>query len=262
MFARSRPCSQSPLAAAPLWRTYVTLYTLAPWSGMASPTRRARGACRGCLTATRKRQAPTLLDVPRRWVALNIDGMPALAGTDLHNLIDCGGAARATLPPSFAHVACLARSRPARCQPLEPPLLQGRGRAAPAEAAQAGARPSASPATASCGSAWRATARPRRQPCGSCDGPRWRRTLQGRPGTGAHSWVVFTASCDIVRMIAGMHRPRFRGRPGPPALLEHSHEQDLVHHWHVVRLRAADGRKPAGARRPRGRDPAQGRGSR
>ncbi|UFN49393.1 hypothetical protein LPC08_01740 [Roseomonas sp. OT10] len=53
-------------------------------------------------------EAPTLLDVPRSWVALDLDGVAAPAGLDLMDLAACGHVARAGLPDAFHGAACIA----------------------------------------------------------------------------------------------------------------------------------------------------------
>jgi hypothetical protein len=45
--------------------------------------------------------APTLKDVPRRWVALDFDSIDAPDGLDRHDLVACGKIAAQTLPKAF-----------------------------------------------------------------------------------------------------------------------------------------------------------------
>ncbi|MCK8784137.1 hypothetical protein M0638_07075 [Roseomonas sp. NAR14] len=52
-------------------------------------------------------EAPTLRDVPRAWIALDLDGMPLPAGCDPCDLEACGAAARRALPAAFQRAACL-----------------------------------------------------------------------------------------------------------------------------------------------------------
>ncbi len=52
-------------------------------------------------------EAPTLRDVLRAWVALDLDGMPLPTGCDPRDLAACGEAARAAMPPAFRDAACL-----------------------------------------------------------------------------------------------------------------------------------------------------------
>jgi hypothetical protein len=50
-------------------------------------------------------EAPTLRDVSRRWVAVDIDGLPLPAGTDPRDLAACAKVARAALPFEFRDAA-------------------------------------------------------------------------------------------------------------------------------------------------------------
>ena len=50
-------------------------------------------------------EAPTLREVPRRWVAVDIDGLPLPAGTDPRDLAACAKVARAALPFDFRNAA-------------------------------------------------------------------------------------------------------------------------------------------------------------
>jgi hypothetical protein len=50
-------------------------------------------------------EAPTLREVPRRWVAVDIDGLPLPAGTDPRDLAACAKLARAALPHAFRDAA-------------------------------------------------------------------------------------------------------------------------------------------------------------
>jgi hypothetical protein len=50
-------------------------------------------------------EAPTLREVPRRWVAVDIDGLPLPAGTDPRDLAACAKVARAALPHAFRDAA-------------------------------------------------------------------------------------------------------------------------------------------------------------
>ena len=45
--------------------------------------------------------SPTIRDVPRRWLALDVDGIPLPAGVAPHDLAGCAKAAIAALPPAF-----------------------------------------------------------------------------------------------------------------------------------------------------------------
>lgn len=54
--------------------------------------------------------APTLRDTPRRWLALDLDGLPMPAGTDPRALAACAAVARAVLPTSFAGAALVVQA--------------------------------------------------------------------------------------------------------------------------------------------------------
>lgn len=51
--------------------------------------------------------AATLLDVPRAWLALDLDGLPLPDGLDPHDLAACGRVARLALPNAFHGAACI-----------------------------------------------------------------------------------------------------------------------------------------------------------
>lgn len=51
--------------------------------------------------------AATLIDAPRRWIALDVDDAPLPPGADARDLATCGRAAIATLPPEFRDAACV-----------------------------------------------------------------------------------------------------------------------------------------------------------
>ena len=55
-------------------------------------------------------EQPTLRDVPRRWCALDIDGMPLPKGCDAGDTFSCGIAAILTLPAEFRGAACCAQA--------------------------------------------------------------------------------------------------------------------------------------------------------
>ena len=50
-------------------------------------------------------EAPTLREVPRRWVAVDLDGLPSPAGFDSCDLAACAKLARAALPHAFRDAA-------------------------------------------------------------------------------------------------------------------------------------------------------------
>lgn len=52
-------------------------------------------------------EAPTLLDVPRAWLALDLDGLPLPDDVDQRDLEACGRVARRALPDAFHTAACI-----------------------------------------------------------------------------------------------------------------------------------------------------------
>ncbi|WP_307139904.1 hypothetical protein [Pseudoroseomonas cervicalis] len=52
-------------------------------------------------------EAPTLREVPRRWVALDLDGIPLPEGTDPRDLVACAEAVRPRLPHAFRDAAAI-----------------------------------------------------------------------------------------------------------------------------------------------------------
>jgi hypothetical protein len=52
-------------------------------------------------------EAPTLREVPRRWVALDLDSVPVPGGTDLRDLAACARAVKPRLPRAFHDVSCI-----------------------------------------------------------------------------------------------------------------------------------------------------------
>lgn len=84
----------------PLWDCCVVR------GGIADP-QRVRGVRRLVHPDAETGDQPTLVDVPRAWMALDMDGAPAPAGLDLHDLVACGAAARSILPDAFHTAACL-----------------------------------------------------------------------------------------------------------------------------------------------------------
>jgi hypothetical protein len=74
--------------------------------GIADP-QRTRGVRRLLHTDPLTGDQPTLVDAPRSWVALDMDGAPAPSGIDLRDLTACGAAARSILPDAFHGAACL-----------------------------------------------------------------------------------------------------------------------------------------------------------
>ncbi|WP_458094744.1 hypothetical protein [Roseomonas sp. WA12] len=55
-------------------------------------------------------ELPTLTDAPRRWVALDCDGIPAPDGMDRRDLEACGILARLTMPDAFHGAACIVQA--------------------------------------------------------------------------------------------------------------------------------------------------------
>jgi len=55
-------------------------------------------------------ELPTLTDAPRRWVALDCDGIPAPEGMDRRDLEACGLLARLTMPEAFHGAACIVQA--------------------------------------------------------------------------------------------------------------------------------------------------------
>ena len=53
---------------------------------------------------------PTLRDVPRRWLALDADGIDRPLGTAPEDLLACGDAVIDRLPPAFQQAACLVQA--------------------------------------------------------------------------------------------------------------------------------------------------------
>ncbi len=51
--------------------------------------------------------APTLRDVPRRWLALDVEGVPLPAGIPAADLLACAAVALATLPVALRGAACI-----------------------------------------------------------------------------------------------------------------------------------------------------------
>lgn len=52
-------------------------------------------------------ELPTFADVPRRWLALDLDGLPMPVGVHATDLAACGAAALASLPEQFQDTACI-----------------------------------------------------------------------------------------------------------------------------------------------------------
>lgn len=73
---------------------------------MCSP-RLARGLRRLLHPDPQTGDCATLLDVPRAWLALDLDGLPLPDGLDPHDLAACGEVARLALPHAFRTAACI-----------------------------------------------------------------------------------------------------------------------------------------------------------
>lgn len=52
-------------------------------------------------------EQPTLQEAPRRWLALDLDGLPLPVGTDVRDLASCGAHARLSLPAAFHAPRCI-----------------------------------------------------------------------------------------------------------------------------------------------------------
>ena len=52
-------------------------------------------------------EAPTLREIARRWVAIDIDSVPVPEGTNLHDLAACARAVLPCLPHAFRDAACI-----------------------------------------------------------------------------------------------------------------------------------------------------------
>lgn len=55
-------------------------------------------------------EVATLREVPRRWVALDVDGLPLPAGTDPRDLAACARAVLPRLPAAFQRAACMVQA--------------------------------------------------------------------------------------------------------------------------------------------------------
>ena len=55
-------------------------------------------------------EQPTFRDVPRQWLALDLDGVPMPDGLDFRDLAGCGAAALAVLPAAFHGAACIVQA--------------------------------------------------------------------------------------------------------------------------------------------------------
>ena len=71
---------------------------------------RTRGVRRLLHADPQTGEQPTLRDVPRRWLALDVDGMPLSKGCDARDLFSCGIGAILSLPAEFHGAACLAQA--------------------------------------------------------------------------------------------------------------------------------------------------------
>jgi hypothetical protein len=71
---------------------------------------RTRGVRRLLHADTETGDLPTLCDVPRRWVALDMDGIPAPAGLGVTDLHACLATARPILPSAFRDAALIVQA--------------------------------------------------------------------------------------------------------------------------------------------------------
>jgi hypothetical protein len=59
----------------------------------------------------------SLIEVPRRWLALDVDGLARPAAVPAENLVACAGIAIAALPPAFHDARCIVRQPPGMAKP-------------------------------------------------------------------------------------------------------------------------------------------------
>jgi len=71
---------------------------------------RAKGIRRLLYSCTKTGELPTFRDVPRSWLALDLDGVPMPADVLATDLAGCGAAALAVLPSAFHGAACIAQA--------------------------------------------------------------------------------------------------------------------------------------------------------
>jgi hypothetical protein len=71
---------------------------------------RVRGGRRLLHPDPKTGEAATLVETPRAWLPLDMDGLPLPAGTDPRDLIACGEAARAALPGAFHRAAMIVQA--------------------------------------------------------------------------------------------------------------------------------------------------------
>ena len=71
---------------------------------------RAKGIRRLLYTCKQTGELPTMRDVPRSWLALDLDGVPMPADVLATDLVGCGAAALAALPDAFHGAACIVQA--------------------------------------------------------------------------------------------------------------------------------------------------------
>ena len=71
---------------------------------------RAKGIRRLLHTDKKTGELPTIRDVPRRWLALDLDGVPLPAEVPATDLAGCAAVALAVLPEAFSGVACIVQA--------------------------------------------------------------------------------------------------------------------------------------------------------
>jgi len=71
---------------------------------------RAKGIRRLLYTCKETGELPTFRDVPRRWLALDLDGVPMPADVPATDLAGCGAVALAALPGVFHGAACIVQA--------------------------------------------------------------------------------------------------------------------------------------------------------
>ncbi len=70
-------------------------------------------------------ELPTMRDVPRRWLALDLEGVPLPDGIPAADLAQCATSALSEFPPTFRHAACIVQA--SASHGLLPDLVCGSG---------------------------------------------------------------------------------------------------------------------------------------
>ena len=95
-------------ALATLLQRLLTRPECAVVRGVVLDLARTRGVRRLVHPDAKTGDLPTLREHPRRWLALDLDGLPLPPGTDRRDIVACGEAARAALPAAFCDVQAVA----------------------------------------------------------------------------------------------------------------------------------------------------------